>query len=90
MENGSVFVYLSIVEGFLICCMLGWEVYWLRRMYKVLQSMPTGEQLAGMIEILKKDRDMVKESLENVVDTFMHGKEMALDVFKKVFLLSQK
>lgn len=67
MENsGGIFVYISIVEGLLICGMLGWEVFWLSRMYKVLSKMPTADQLGQMVDMIAKDRDAVKEGLEQL------------------------
>ena len=68
MENASVFMYLSVIEGLAICCMLGWEIFWLRKMYQVLWRMPTSEQLDEMVSMIKKDRDAIKISLGGVVD----------------------
>jgi len=68
MENASVFMYLSVIEGLLICCMLGWEIFWLRKMYQVLWSMPTAKQIGEMVEMIKKDRDAIKNSLTGLVD----------------------
>lgn len=69
MEN-SVFVYLSVVEGLLIVCMLGWEIFWLRRMYQVLQCMPTSSQITEMVTMIKSDRDSIKNSLLSLVGAF--------------------
>jgi hypothetical protein len=68
MENASVFMYLSVIEGLLICCMLGWEIFWLRKMYLVLWSMPTAKQIGEMVDMIKKDRDAIKTSLSGLVD----------------------
>jgi hypothetical protein len=68
MENASVFMYLSVIEGLLICCMLGWEIFWLRKMYQVLWSMPTAKQIGEMVDMIKKDRDAIKNSLTGLVD----------------------
>jgi hypothetical protein len=64
------FVYLSAVEGFMIVGMLGWEIFWLRRMYQALQSMPTSQQLAQMVEMLKHDRDAIVSALTSIINTF--------------------
>lgn len=69
MEN-SFFVYLSAFEGLMIVCMLGWEIFWLRRMYQVLQNMPTSSQIGDMVNMIKQDREAVKNSLSGLVDTF--------------------
>lgn len=74
--DGDFFKYLSIIEGMLICAMLGWEVFWLRRMYQVLQNMPTAKQLQSMIDGIKKDRDTVKETLENIAKMFESAKKV--------------
>lgn len=73
--DGDFFKYLSIAEGLMICAMLGWEVFWLRRMYQVLQSMPTAKQLQSMIDGIKKDRDAVKSTLENIANMFESAKK---------------
>lgn len=70
MENASVFMYLSVIEGLLICGMLGWEVFWLRKMYKVLQCMPTSTQINEMVIIIKSDRDAVKAGLGALIGAF--------------------
>jgi len=69
MES-SFFMYLSVVEGLLICGMLGWEIFWLRKMYQVLWSMPTAKQIAEMVEMIKSDRDSIKTSLLSLVGAF--------------------
>lgn len=66
----SWFVYLSVFEGLMICCMLGWEIFWLRRMYQVLQSMPTSNQIEEMVSMIKSDRDSIKTSLVSLVGAF--------------------
>lgn len=70
MENGTVFMYVSVIEGCLIVCMLGWEVFWLRRMYQVLQCMPTSKQINEMVTIIKSDRDAVKSGLGALIGAF--------------------
>jgi hypothetical protein len=70
MEGGGFFVYLSMIEGLLICAMLGWEIFWLRKMYQVLWRMPTAQQLEEMVNMIKKDRDAIKKSLESLVEAF--------------------
>ena len=70
METGNFFMYLSAAEGLLICCMLGWEIFWLRKMYQVLWSMPTAKQIAEMVEMIKSDRDSIKTSLLSLVGAF--------------------
>ena len=66
----NFFMYLSVAEGLLICCMLGWEIFWLRKMYKVLWSMPTAKQIGEMVEMIKSDRDSIKNSLSALVGAF--------------------
>jgi hypothetical protein len=66
----SWFVYLSIVEGLMICCMLGWEIFWLRKMYQVLWRMPTSQQLEEMVKMIKSDRESIKTSLVSLVAAF--------------------
>ena len=68
MESANVFMYLSVVEGLLICCMLGWEIFWLRKMYQVLWSMPTASQIEEMVTMIKNDRDAIKHSLSGLVE----------------------
>lgn len=70
MENTSIFMYLSVIEGLLICCMLGWEIFWLRKMYQVLWRMPTSEQLEKMVEMIQNDRDAIKTSLGGLIGVF--------------------
>ena len=70
MENTSVFMYVSIIEGLMICCMLGWEIFWLRKMYQVLWSMPTAKQIEEMVAMIKSDRDSIKTSLLSLVGAF--------------------
>jgi hypothetical protein len=65
-----VFVYLSIAEGFMIVCMLGWEIFWLRKMYLVLWRMPTSEQIDKMVNMIQSDRESIKASLLNLVNAF--------------------
>lgn len=76
MENGSVFMYLSVIEGLLIVCMLGWEIFWLRKMYQVLWRMPTSDQIGKMVDMISKDRDAIKDSLGSVVKAFEPLKNM--------------
>lgn len=66
----NFFMYLSVAEGLLICCMLGWEIFWLRKMYQVLWRMPTSEQIGRMVEMIQKDRDAIKTSLGGLVGAF--------------------
>jgi hypothetical protein len=73
----QVFVYLSIAEGFMIVCMLAWEIFWLRKMYQVLWKMPTADQLDEMVAMIKSDRDSIKHSLSALVGAF--------DPLQKVF-----
>lgn len=70
MEGTNFFVYLSLIEGLAICCMLGWEIFWLRKMYQVLWSMPTAKQLEEMVTMIKSDRDSIKMSLAALVAAF--------------------
>lgn len=70
MENGSFFMYLSVFEGLMICGMLGWEIFWLRKMYQVLWSMPTAKQIEEMVAMIKSDRDSIKTSLLSLVGAF--------------------
>jgi len=76
MENASVFMYLSVIEGLLICGMLGWEIFWLRKMYQVLWSMPTAKQIEEMVAMIKSDRDSIKTSLLSLVGAFEPLKNM--------------
>lgn len=69
MES-NFFVYLSCIEGLMIVCMLGWEIFWLRRMYQVLQNMPTAEQFAETVKTLKSDRDAIVGALSGIINTF--------------------
>ena len=64
------FMYLSVIEGAMIVCMLGWEIFWLRRMYQALQSMPTSEQFAETVKMLKNDRDAIVGALSGIISTF--------------------
>ena len=66
----NFFMYLSAVEGLLIVCMLGWEIFWLRKMYQVLWRMPTSEQIGSMVDMIKSDRDSIKNSLSALVGAF--------------------
>ena len=66
----NFFMYLSVAEGLLICCMLGWEIFWLRKMYQVLWRMPTSEQIGKMVEMIQNDRDAIKTSLGGLVGAF--------------------
>ena len=70
METNNVFMYLSVIEGLLIVCMLGWEIFWLRKMYQVLWRMPTSEQIGRMVDMIQNDRESIKNSLGGVVGTF--------------------
>lgn len=70
MEGGNFFVYLSMIEGAVIVCMLGWEIFWLRKMYQVLWSMPTAKQIEEMVNIIKSDRESIKTSLLSLVNAF--------------------
>jgi len=69
MES-NFFMYLSVAEGFMIVCMLGWEVFWLRRMYQVLWRMPTSAQIGEMVDMIKSDRDSIRQSLAGLVGAF--------------------
>jgi hypothetical protein len=69
MESGF-FVYLSTIEGLLIVCMLGWEVFWLRRMYQALQNMPTTDQMGNMVKQLSEMVKSVNEGKRVVENTF--------------------
>ena len=70
METNNVFMYLSVIEGLLIVCMLAWEIFWLRKMYQVLWRMPTSEQIGRMVEMIQNDRDAIKTSLGGLVGAF--------------------
>lgn len=74
--EGDFFKYLSIVEGLMICLMLGWEVFWLRKMYQVLWAMPTAKQVQEMVEMIKKDRESIRASLESISNIFEYAKGM--------------
>lgn len=69
MES-NFFMYLSVIEGLLICGMLGWEIFWLRRMYQVLWGMPTAKQIGEMVDMIKSDRDSIRMSLSNLAGVF--------------------
>lgn len=75
MES-NFFVYLSMLEGVVIVCMLGWEIFWLRKMYQVLWSMPTAKQIEEMVNIIKTDRESIKSSLLALVSAFEPLKTM--------------
>ena len=60
------YIILSLVEGLVIMCMLGWEIFWLRRMYQVLNQMPTQDQLSEMIIFLKSSVDQMKKVTDPV------------------------
>lgn len=81
MEN-NFFMYLSCVEGFMIVMMLGWEIFWLRKMYQVLQAMPTAEQLKKMIQMIKEDRDKIADGFDSIVSAFDPIKNMLGGLFK--------
>lgn len=50
MDTNGGFVYLSVIEGLIICAMLAWEIFWLRRMYQVLHKLVDSfEPLKGMV-----------------------------------------
>lgn len=72
----SYFVYLSMIEGALICAMLGWEIFWLRKMYQVLWSMPTAAQIEKMVKMIEGDRESIKSSLLALVNAFEPLKNM--------------
>jgi hypothetical protein len=77
MEGGtSYFVYLSMIEGLVICCMLGWEIFWLRKMYQVLWAMPTSAQIEKMVKMIEGDRESIKNSLVALVNAFEPLKNM--------------
>lgn len=76
MEGGSFFIYLSMIEGLIICCMLGWEIFWLRKMYQVLWSMPTAAQIEKMVKMIESDRESIKSSLLALVNAFEPLKHM--------------
>lgn len=75
MES-NFFMYLSVIEGFMIVCMLGWEIFWLRRMYQVLWRMPTSQQIGEMVDMIKSDRDSIRQSLASLVGAFEPLKSM--------------
>lgn len=81
MEQNNFFMYLSAIEGMLIVCMLGWEIFWLRRMYQVLWRMPTSDQIAEMVKMIKDDRDAIRGSLTSLVDAFAPLKNMFVNGF---------
>lgn len=56
----NIYAVVSIVEGFLIVCMLGWEIFWLRRMFQVLWRMPTAQQLQQMVDLMQKDGQAIR------------------------------
>lgn len=76
MEHTSFFMYLSAIEGLLIVCMLGWEIFWLRRMYQVLWNMPTAKQIGEMVEMIRGDRDAIKQAIESLTGAFNPLKSM--------------
>lgn len=76
METNSFFVYLSAAEGLMIVCMLGWEIFWLRRMYIILNKMPTAEQLEKMINIIQGDREAIKNAVSGLANVFEPLKSM--------------
>jgi len=69
MES-NFFIYLSMLEGLVIVCMLGWEVFWLRKMYQVLWRMPTSDQIKEMVDMIKDDRESIKTSLMSLTTVF--------------------
>jgi len=60
------YVYLIILEGIVIVSMLGWEIFWLRKMWQALQSLPAKEQVASLAEGFKKNSDEVKVMLSSI------------------------
>lgn len=76
MDGSNFFVYLSMIEGALIVCMLGWEIFWLRKMYQVLWAMPTAKQIGEMVSMIKDDRESIKTSLMSLVSAFEPLKQM--------------
>ena len=74
-------MYLSAIEGFMIVCMLGWEIFWLRRMYQVLWRMPTSDQIAEMVKMIKDDRDAIRGSLTSLVSAFDPLKNLFMNGF---------
>ena len=70
MEGSNFFIYLSMSEGLAIVCMLGCEIFWLRKMYQVLWSMPTAKQIEEMVSMIKSDRDSIRLSLASLVSAF--------------------
>lgn len=76
MEHTSFFMYLSAIEGLLIVCMLGWEIFWLRRMYQVLWNMPTAKQIGEMVEMIRGDRDAIKQAIVALTGAFDPVKSM--------------
>lgn len=76
MEHTSFFMYLSAIEGMLIVCMLGWEIFWLRRMYQVLWNMPTAKQIGEMVEMIRGDRDAIKQAITSLTGAFDPLKNM--------------
>lgn len=74
--EGNFFKWLSIVEGAVIVCMLGWEIFWLRRMYQVLWAMPTAKQIKEMVEMIQKDKESVVGVMNTFSEVFSYGKAM--------------
>jgi flagellar motor component MotA len=50
--------------------MLGWEVFWLRRMYQALQNMPTTDQMSSMVKQLSEMVKSINEGKRVVEQTF--------------------
>lgn len=60
----EMYAYISIIEGVLIICMLGWEVFWLTRLYKVLMDM------WSIIDENSKAVKAVADSIKSVFNPF--------------------
>ncbi len=70
----NIYAVVSIVEGFLIVCMLGWEIFWLRRMFQVLWNMPTADQVKQMVELMRSDGQAIRSIAGLVVPNFLKPK----------------
>ncbi len=89
MES-NFYMYLSMGEGVMICILLAWEIFWLSRMYKVLWNMPTAAQVQEMVEMIKKDRESIRESLVNMSEIFTYAKGMIGNIFSGLLQQSAK
>lgn len=87
MES-TFYMYLSMGEGILICILLSWEIFWLSRMYKVLWNMPTAQQVQEMVEMIKRDRESIKESVVSMSEVFICAKDMFLNFINPLLSLN--